>query len=75
MESITRFLTTKLKFKVNQAKSAVAQPKDRKFLRFSFTGGKHRVGASPMLSNVVLDELDRELERQGHRYVSSVTLS
>ena len=40
MESITRYLTTKLKLKVNQAKSAVAQPKDRKFLGFSFTGGK-----------------------------------
>src|SRR6516164_4520077 len=40
MESITRFLTTKLKLKVNQAKSAVAQPKDRKFLGFSFTGGE-----------------------------------
>lgn len=40
LESITRFLTTKLKLKVNQAKSAVAQPKDRKFLGFSFTGGK-----------------------------------
>jgi RNA-directed DNA polymerase len=40
MESITGFLTTKLKLKVNQAKSAVARPKDRKFLGFSFTGGK-----------------------------------
>jgi RNA-directed DNA polymerase len=40
MESITEFLTRKLKLKVNQAKSAVAQPKDRKFLGFSFTGGK-----------------------------------
>lgn len=40
MESITRYLTTKLKLKVNQAKSAVAQPKERKFLGFSFTGGK-----------------------------------
>jgi RNA-directed DNA polymerase len=40
MESITRFLTAKLKLKVNQAKSAVAQPKDRKFLGFSFTSGK-----------------------------------
>jgi RNA-directed DNA polymerase len=39
-ESITRYLTTKLKLKVNQAKSAVAQSKDRKFLGFSFTGGK-----------------------------------
>lgn len=40
MASITRFLTTKLKLKVNQAKSAVAQPRERKFLGFSFTGGK-----------------------------------
>jgi len=40
MEGITRYLTTKLKLKVNQAKSAVAQPKARKFLGFSFTGGE-----------------------------------
>jgi len=40
MESITRFLTTKLKLKVNQAKSAVAQPGSRKFLGFSFTLSK-----------------------------------
>jgi hypothetical protein len=38
MEGITRYLTTKLKLKVNQAKSAVALPKERKFLGFSFTG-------------------------------------
>jgi RNA-directed DNA polymerase len=24
---------------------------------------------SPLLSNIVLDELDKELERRGHRYV------
>ena len=38
MESITRFITHRLKLKVNQAKSAVAQPRQRKFLGFSFTG-------------------------------------
>jgi RNA-directed DNA polymerase len=37
MESITRFITTKLKLRVNQQKSAVAQPWERKFLGFSFT--------------------------------------
>ena len=37
MESITRFITTKLKLKVNQQKSAVARPGERKFLGFSFT--------------------------------------
>lgn len=37
MESITRFITHRLKLKVNQAKSAVARPGQRKFLGFSFT--------------------------------------
>jgi RNA-directed DNA polymerase len=37
MGSITRFITTKLKLKVNEQKSAVARPWERKFLGFSFT--------------------------------------
>ena len=37
MESVTRFITTKLKLKVNEQKSAVARPWERKFLGFSFT--------------------------------------
>src|SRR6202035_3538109 len=38
MESISRFITQKLKLKlkVNEAKSAVARPQERKFLGFSF---------------------------------------
>src|SRR5271169_2750328 len=39
MESITRFITQKLKLEVNEAKSAVARPQERKFLGFSFTSG------------------------------------
>jgi RNA-directed DNA polymerase len=39
MTSVSRFLTTKLKLTVNQEKSAVARPQERKFLGFSFTGG------------------------------------
>src|SRR3984893_13943408 len=39
MESITRFITHKLKLTVNEAKSAVARPQQRKFLGFSFTAG------------------------------------
>jgi hypothetical protein len=27
------------------------------------------IGESPLLSNIVLDELDRELARRGHRFV------
>lgn len=41
MEGIRAFITGKLKLKVNPSKSAVARPKDRKFLSFSFTGGKN----------------------------------
>jgi RNA-directed DNA polymerase len=37
MESIARSITEKLKLKVNQQKSAVARPWERKFLGFSFT--------------------------------------
>jgi len=39
MESLKRFLMTKLKLKVNELKSAVARPWERKFLGFSFTRG------------------------------------
>jgi RNA-directed DNA polymerase len=38
MKSVTRFITERLKLKVNQLESAVARPGQRKFLGFSFTG-------------------------------------
>jgi len=40
MTNITRFLTRRLKLKVNEAKSAVARPVERKFLGFSFSNNK-----------------------------------
>src|ERR1700688_1699433 len=40
MQSVTQFITQKLQLKVNEAKSAVARPQERKFLGFSFTGGR-----------------------------------
>jgi RNA-directed DNA polymerase len=40
MASISAFITTKLKLKVNQQKSAVARPWERKFLGFSFTSNR-----------------------------------
>ena len=39
MNSVTRFITQKLQLKVNETKSAVARPQERKFLGFSFTNG------------------------------------
>lgn len=40
MAGVTRFLATRLKLKVNAAKSAVDRPARRKFLGFSFTPGR-----------------------------------
>jgi len=39
MESITRFITQKLQLRVNETKSAVARPQERKLLGFSFSAG------------------------------------
>jgi RNA-directed DNA polymerase len=44
MESVKRFIASQLKLKVNEAKSAVAKPQERKFLGFSFYMGKRGPG-------------------------------
>src|SRR5438445_13662175 len=45
MASLSRFLTTKLRLTVNEAKSAVARPEERKFLGFSISndGSERRI--------------------------------
>ena len=40
MKSVSQFITSKLKLKVNEQKSAVARPGQRKFLSFSFIEAK-----------------------------------
>ena len=49
MASISRFITQRLQLKINLSKSAVARPRARKFLGFSFTGsgGVHRRKVAP----------------------------
>jgi RNA-directed DNA polymerase len=64
MGSITRFITTKLKLKVNEQKSAVARPWERKFLGFSFTSNrepKRRIAPKAVLR---FKEKVRELTRR-----------
>lgn len=41
MASITKFIESKLLLKVNEKKSAVDRPQNRKFLGFTFTGGNN----------------------------------
>ena len=42
LQSVTRWLAKKLRLKVNQSKSAVDRPWNRKFLGFTFTRGRKR---------------------------------
>jgi RNA-directed DNA polymerase len=64
MESLKRFITAKLKLKVNEQKSAVARPWERKFLGFSFTVNrepKRRIAPKAVLR---FQEKVRELTRR-----------
>ena len=59
----TKFITQKLKLKVNETKSAAARPQQRKFLGFSFTDG-------PEIKRTIAP---KALERFKHR-IREVTL-
>jgi RNA-directed DNA polymerase len=64
MESITSFIATKLKLKVNREKSAVARPWERKFLGFSFTMKEpHRRSIAPKSLDRFKDRV-REITRR-----------
>jgi len=64
MQSLTRFITTRLKLKVNEQKSAVAQPWERKFLGFSFTNAKTPKRRIAPKAVVRFKERVRELTRR-----------
>jgi RNA-directed DNA polymerase len=64
MASITAFLTTKLKLKVNEQKSAVARPWERKFLGFSFTGNREPKRRIAPKAVIRFKERVRELTRR-----------
>src|ERR1700681_4838547 len=52
MQSVTGFLRRRLKLKLNEAKSAVARPQERKFLGFSFSNNqepKRRIAPTAVL--------------------------
>jgi RNA-directed DNA polymerase len=63
MTSVSRFLTTKLRLKVNETKSAVARPEERKFLGFSISndGGERRIAPK------ALDTFKRRIREQTRR--------
>ncbi len=71
MESVTRFITQRLKLKVNEAKSAIARPQDRKFLGFSFTNGPE---VRRVIAPQALDRFKRRI-REVTRRAKSVSMA
>jgi RNA-directed DNA polymerase len=64
MKSVTRFITQQLKLKVNENKSAVARPQERKFLGFSFTSGPEIKRAIAPKALTRFKDRIREITRQ-----------
>jgi RNA-directed DNA polymerase len=64
MESITRFITHRLKLKVNQAKSVVARPRQRKFLGFGFTSERE---SRPRIAPKAMVRFKERIREQTHR--------
>jgi RNA-directed DNA polymerase len=64
MKSVTRFITQQLKLKVNENKSAVARPQERKFLGFSFTDGPEIKRAIAPKALTRFKDRIREITRQ-----------
>src|SRR2546421_6584252 len=64
MTSITRFITQKLKLKVNETKSAIARPQERKFLGFSFSAGPE---VKRVIAPKALDRLKQRIRETTRR--------
>src|SRR5438270_7545816 len=63
MASVSRFLTKKLRLKVNEAKSAVARPEERKFLGFSISND----GSERRIAPKALDKFKTQIRDKTHR--------
>ena len=63
MASVSRFLTTKLRLTVNETKSAVARPGERKFLGFSISND----GAERRIAPKALDAFKTRVREQTRR--------
>ena len=73
MASVSRFLTNELRLKVNEAKSAVARPEERKFLGFSIAND----GSERRIAPKALDKFkarDPGTDAAGHAGISLTQL-
>jgi len=75
MEGITHFITMKLKLKVNEAKSTMARPQERKFLGFRFSAGP---AVKSIIAPKALDRFKhriREITRQAKDVSMQTTMN
>ena len=71
MASVARFLTTTLRLKINESKSALARPEERKFLGFSIANdGSERRIAPQALANCKARIRDLTSQTRGIRRFS-----
>jgi RNA-directed DNA polymerase len=73
-EKMTKFLLTRLRLKVNESKSAVARPWDRKFLGFSFNhrNGKITKKVAPRSAKKLKEKIRDMTPRKGHQTFKQV---
>lgn len=73
MASVSRFLTERLKLRVNEAKSAVDRPWNRKFLGYSMTSNKvPRLKVAPVVIKRLKDMLRQEFRKGRGRSVKTL---
>jgi RNA-directed DNA polymerase len=75
MESLARFITTRLKLRVNESKSAVARPWKRKFLGFSFEHKHKRLKLAPQSLKRFKERVRKMTRRVGGRSLKQVITS
>jgi len=74
MESITKFLSKQLRLKVNEEKSAVGRPWERKFLGFTFTNQKQpRRRIAPAALKRVQDKIRKITSRKRGNSLKQIT--
>ena len=75
MESISYYIEHRLKLKVNQKKSAVGSPYERKFLGFSFYKGKDKklkIRVHPKSIKKLKDKVKKLMPRKTERSISKI---
>ncbi len=78
MESISYFIEQRLKLKVNQKKSAVGSPYERKFLGFSFYKGKDKklkIRVHPKSIKKLKDKVKKLMPRKTERSIIQIIAS